>query len=136
MYTGQAPMGVYTPQTLQNLSHFFCCRYSQNVMNLHQLFNISVNTHLTCFSKNKACMGVKYLLVCIRKYESNLPINICTTVGKKTQWYTKKMWHFKWKRTPTLLYDSMVSFLLPKCMFFTSGVYQIFYHNFMFLWFL
>ena len=28
-------------------------------------------------------MGVIYFLVCVRSYESNLPINICMTVGRK-----------------------------------------------------
>ena len=28
-------------------------------------------------------MGVIYFLVCVRRYESNLPTNICMTVGKK-----------------------------------------------------
>ena len=43
-----------------------------------------------CFSEIKACMGFVYLLVFVRKYESNLPTNICTTVGKQTQWYREK----------------------------------------------
>ena len=32
-----------------------------------------------------ACMGVIYVLVCVRKHKPNLPTNIRTTVGKKTQ---------------------------------------------------
>ena len=35
-------------------------------------------------------MGVIYVLVCVRSYESNLPTNICLTVGKKTQWCREK----------------------------------------------
>ena len=35
-------------------------------------------------------MGVIYFLVCVRKHESNLPTNIRTTVGKKTQRYVEK----------------------------------------------
>ena len=35
-------------------------------------------------------MGVKYFLVCVRKHKSNLPTNICTTMGKKTQRYVEK----------------------------------------------
>ena len=35
-------------------------------------------------------MGVIYFLVCVRKHKSNLPTNIRTTVGKKTQWYVAK----------------------------------------------
>ena len=35
-------------------------------------------------------MGVKYFLVCVRKHKSNLSTNICTTVGKKTQWSVQK----------------------------------------------
>ena len=45
----------------------------------------NVNTHFDMFSKIKACMGVIYFLVCVRRYESNLPSNICMIVGKKTQ---------------------------------------------------
>ena len=35
-------------------------------------------------------MGVIYFLVCVRKHKSNLLTNICTTLGKKTQWYVEK----------------------------------------------
>ena len=35
-------------------------------------------------------MGVKYFLVCVRKHKSNLPTNMHTTVGKKTQCYVVK----------------------------------------------
>ena len=65
-------------------------------------------------------MGVIYFLVRVRKHESNLPTNMHTTVGKKTH-------------TPALFYDSVVCFFLPKCAFFTNGVYHVFYHNSMFL---
>ena len=67
----------------------FCLAYfPKSVTNLHRLFNIDIsciNTHFDMFSKIKACMGVVYFLVCVRSYESNLSINICMTVGKKTQ---------------------------------------------------
>ena len=35
-------------------------------------------------------MGVIYFLICVRKHESNLSTNICTTAGKETQWYREK----------------------------------------------
>ena len=35
-------------------------------------------------------MSLIYFLVCVRKHKSNLPTNIRTTVGKKTQWYVEK----------------------------------------------
>ena len=35
-------------------------------------------------------MGVIFLLVCVRKHESNLPTDMHTTVGKKTQRYVVK----------------------------------------------
>ena len=63
----------------------------QSVRKLHRLFNIStINTHFDMFLKIKACMGVIYFLVRVRKHESNLPSNMHTTVGKKTQWYVVK----------------------------------------------
>ena len=44
------------------------------------------------FSKIKACMGVIYFLLYVRKHESNLklPTNICTAVGTKTQRHAEK----------------------------------------------
>ena len=60
----------------------------QSIINLHWLFNLSnINTH---FSKIKAYIIVIYFLMCIRKCKSNLPTNICTVMGKKTQWYAEK----------------------------------------------
>ena len=79
-----------------------------------------------------------YFLVCVRSYESHLPTNICMTVGKKTQWYRAKC---------SLLSETtfLPYFMTAWCVFFyqsvyfftsTNGVYQDFYHNIMFLWFL
>ena len=67
-------------------ANFFCCMCTSPKYNKFiWLFNLSNIKHiLTCFSKIKACMGVIYFLVCVRRYESNLPTNICMTVGKKT----------------------------------------------------
>ena len=43
---------------------------------------------------------------------------------------------FEWNHIPAFFYDSMVCFLLPKCVFFYLWYYnQKFQHNIMFLWF-
>ena len=65
-------------------------------------------------------MDVIYFLVCVRRYESNLPTNICMTVGRKHN-NTEKNAAFLSETTflPFLkFYDSMVCFLLPKCVCF------------------
>ena len=64
-----------------------CCAYfPKRVTNLHRLFNMCcINTHFDMFFKIKACMGVIYFLVCVRRYESNLPTNICLTVRENTE---------------------------------------------------
>ena len=91
----------------------------QCVIKLHRLFHTSNrNTHLSCFSKIKACMGVKYFLVCVRKHKSNLSTNIRTTVGKKTQWSVEKCEFLTETTFSPDFYDSVVCFLLPKCVFF------------------
>ena len=105
---------------------------------LHQLFHMSnINAHLTCFSKIKACMGVKYVLVCVRKHKSNLSTNICTTVGKKTQWSVEKC-----ELLSETTFSPFFMMAWPWCVFFyqsvyffTNGVYHVFHHNSMFLWF-
>ena len=104
---------------------------------LNRLFNMSnLNTHFDMFWKIKACMGVIYFLVCVWKHESNLPTNMHTTVGKKTQWYVVKC---------NLLSETtfLPYFITVWCVFFyqsvyfcTNGDYHVFHHNSMFLWFL
>ena len=42
------------------------------------------------FLNNVASMVVTYFFVYVRKHESNLPTNVHTTVGKKTQSYVVK----------------------------------------------
>ena len=43
---------------------------------------------------------------------------------------------FKGNHFPAWFYHSIECFLLPKCAFFTNGVYHDLHHNIMFLWFL
>ena len=80
----------------------------------------NINTHFTCFSKIKACMGITYFLVCVRKHKSNLATNICTTctVGKKTQQSVEKCELLTETTFSPDFYDGVVCFLLPKCVFF------------------
>ena len=40
------------------------------------------------------------------------------------------MWPFEWNYIPFLIYGSVVCFLLPKCVFFTNGVYRNFFTMF------
>ena len=56
------------------------------------------------FLKNKANMGVIYFLVCVRKHESSLPINIRTTVGKKKTMVCRKFDHDLLSETAFLPY--------------------------------
>ena len=109
----------------------------QSVRKLHRLFNIStINTHFDMFWKIKACMGVIYFLVCVRKHESNLPTNMHTTVGKKTQWCVLKC---NLLSETTLLPYFMTAWCVSfyqSVHFFTNGVYHVFHHNSMLLWFL
>ena len=91
----------------------------QTTINLHWHFNLSNITHiLPYFSKIKACMGVIYFLICVRKHESNLSTNIRTTAGEENIMIYQKMWPFEWNHFPALFYDSVVCFLLSKCVFF------------------
>ena len=64
-------------------------------------------------------MGVIYFLVCtcVWKHESNLPTMIRTTVGKKTQGYVEKCDLLSETTLLPYFYDSVVCFLLPKCVF-------------------
>ena len=64
---------------------------SKSIINLHRLLICHIITNFDIFSKMKACMSVIYFLamVCVRKYASNFPTDICTTVGKETQWCAK-----------------------------------------------
>ena len=73
-----------------------------------------------------ACMGVIFFLVyvCVRKHKSNLPTNIRTTVGKKTQWYVEKC---------NLLSETtfLPYYITVWCVFFYQSVYfftNCFYH--------
>ena len=50
-----------------------------------------INTHFDMFSKIKACMGVIYFLICVRKHDSNLPTNFCSTVGDENTMIYRKM---------------------------------------------
>ena len=97
---------------------FFCCTYfPKSVIKLHQFLIRLIQTHiLTCFWKIKACMGVKYFSVRVRKHASHLPINICTTVGKKTQSYVVKC---------DLLSETtfLPYFMTAWCVFFSQSVY-------------
>ena len=60
-------------------------------------------------------MGVIYFLVCVRRYEANLPTNICMTVGK-TQWYREKCGLLS--ETTFLPY-----FMTAWCVFFYKSVF-------------
>ena len=62
-------------------------------------------------------MGVIYFLVCVRKHESSLSTNIRTTAGKKHNDIQQNA-TFWVQHIRALLYDSVVCFLLPKCLFF------------------
>ena len=62
-------------------------------------------------------MGVIYFLICVRNYESYLPTNIRTTAGEENTMMYRKMQPFERNHIPALFYDSVVCFLLPKCVF-------------------
>ena len=96
---------------------------------------------MICFWKIKVCMGVINFLVRVdvRKHKSNLPTNIRTTVGKKTQWYVEKC-NLLSENTllPYVFYNSMhmVYFLLPKRVFFYQWCLSCFSsQQYIFLWF-
>ena len=117
---------------------FFCCMYSPKVQESYTGFLIFLlKTHiLTCFWKMKACMGVIYFLVCVRKHASNLPTNMHTTVGKKTQWYVVKCDLLSETTLLPYFMTAWCVFFYQSVHFFTNGVYHVFHHNSMLLWFL
>ena len=99
---------------------WFCCAYfPKSVTNLHRLFNMScTNTHFDMFFQKLRHIWVSYIswyvlggmsLTC-------LPI-FAWQWGRKLN-NTEKMRPFEWNHIPALFYDSMVCFLLPKCVFF------------------
>ena len=126
----------------------------QSVIKLHRLLNISnINTHFDMFWKIKACMVVINFLVCVRKHKSNLPPNIRTTVGKKTQWYVENATFWVKPHSCLILWRQWCVFFYQSVYFFyqwcLSGLssqhyvsmtfvlqYPDFHHNIMFLWFL
>ena len=91
-------------------------------------------------------MGVIYFLVCVRRYKSNLPTNICLTVGMKTQYYREK-WGILSETTllPYFMTGWCVFFFTKVCVFLpmvfirtfiTTLCFCDFHHNIIFLWFL
>ena len=83
-------------------------------------------------------VGVIYFLVSVGKlkHEYNLPTNIRTTVGKKTQWYVEKC---DLLNETTFLPYFMIAwcvFFDQNMYFFTNDVCHIFHQNIMFLCFL
>ena len=78
-------------------------------------------------------MGVIYFLVCVRRYESNLPTNICMTVGKRTQWHREKCGLLSETTFLPYFMTAWCVFFYQSVYFFTNGVYQDFHHNIMFL---
>ena len=96
------PTSAYAPWTLRTCvmkkrtsqpTIFAACaspKCNQFTLAFYFFLIIKTKIILTYFSKIKACMGVKYFLVCVRKHKSNLSTNIRTTVGKKTQWSVEK----------------------------------------------
>ena len=89
------------------------------------------------FQNLRQCMyGCQYFLVCVRKHKSNLSTNICTTVGKKTQWSVEKCELLSETTFLPYFMTAWCVFFYQSVYFFTNGVYQDFHHNSMFLWFL
>ena len=80
-------------------------------------------------------MGVKYFLVRVRKHESHLPINIniCTTVGKKTQSYVVKCNLLSETTFLPYFMTAWCVFFYQSVYFFPNGVYHGFHHNSMLL---
>ena len=75
---------------------FLLCIIPKSVINLHRLFNMPyINTHFDIFFKIKAWLGVIYFLVCVRRYESNLPTNIYHDSGEENTIIQKKMRPFE-----------------------------------------
>ena len=69
-------------------------------------------------------MGVIYFLVCVRRYESNLPTNICLTVGKKTQRYREKCSLLSETTFLPYFMTAWCVLFYQSVYFFTSSVYQ------------
>ena len=109
---------------------FFCCMYfPKSVIKLHRLFNMSyINTHFDMFLKNYG-YGVIFFLVCVRKHKSNLPTNIRTTVGKKTQWYVEKCKLLSETKFQPYFMTVWCVFFYQSVYFFTNAVYHGFHHN-------
>ena len=74
-------------------------------------------------------MGVIYFLVCVRSYESNLPTNICMTVGKKTHniYYTEKTDVFFVKPHSCLILWQRGVFFFTKVCIFLPMVFIMFF---------
>jgi hypothetical protein len=75
-------------------------------------------------------MGVIYFFVCVRKHKSNLPTNIRTTVGNKTQ-CVEKCNLFSETTFLTCFKTVWCVFFYQSVHFFTNGVYHdhMFHHN-------
>ena len=67
--------------------------------------------------KNYACLGVIFFLVCVRKHKSNLPTNIRTTVGKKTQWYVENANFWVQPNSSLILWQCGVFSFTKVCIF-------------------
>ena len=78
-------------------------------------------------------MGVIYFLVCVWKHDSNLPTNMHTTVGKKTQWYAEKCYLLSATTLSPYFMTGWCVFCYQSVYFFTNGVYHVFHHNSMLL---
>ena len=78
-------------------------------------------------------MGVIYFLLCVRRYKSSLPTNICLEVGMKTQKYGEKRGILSETTFLPYFMTGWCVFFYQSVYFFTNGVYQDFHHNIMFL---
>ena len=67
-------------------------------------------------------MGVIYFLVCVRRYESYLPTNICMTVGKKTQQYREKCGLLSETTFQPYFMSAWCVFFYQSVNFFANGV--------------
>ena len=75
-------------------------------------------------------MGVIFFLLYARKHESNLPTNNGTTVGKHLHNDIQKTIDLLSESLThscfiSLFCDSMVWFIIWKCLFFTNGVFEL-----------
>ena len=73
-------------------------------------------------------MGVIFFLVyvCVRKHKSNLPTNIRTTVGKKTQWYVEKCKLWVKPNSSLILWQHGVFSFTKVCIFLPMVFIMIF----------